>query len=165
MTWGVYVHIDPRPPIQMFDAVEGEMKRWPYDDLRKLAVLAAERIDVRTAKGLDMYYEDFVSYSEEYEEWKRDHKDLDEGDTMTVDLTLHGQMRAAKTPQVDSGEAVVGFTDRFQAIKADAHHHGKGHLPERPWFGIDENTKDMEKLQEEALFLMSRRIENLGRFK
>lgn len=165
MSWAAQFEFEFEPVIAMFDAVEGELKRWPQDDLFELAALAQSLIDERTTQGLDMYYNGFEPYSEAYRKWKRQQKELGDGDAMAVDLTLEGHMLAAMTPQIRGRAAVVGFTDRRQAMKALAHHEGRGHLPERPWLGVAEGTKDWEKLQEEALFLMTRRIEGLGTFK
>lgn len=164
MSWGAYFEIDPTDALNLLGAVVDELDDWPSDDLSTLAASAAERIDVRTTRGLDMFGQPFTPYSESYVDWKRRHKELDEGDTLSVDLTLRGNMLAAMTPQVRGQQAVVGFSSKFEAMKAMAHHEGKANLPERPWFGIAQGSETMEQLQQRAARMKARQIEAMRRF-
>lgn len=160
MSFGLYFQFDVQPAIAMFDAVEGELKRWPADDLAELASLAMYRIKTRTKRGEDMFGQAFAPYSEEWEEVRREKG----RQTDHVDLVFDGNMFAAMTPQVEGGAGVVGWTSRFEAMKAMGHHRGLGDLPERPWFGVAEGTDDMAILMNEAVLLLHRRIEGLGDF-
>lgn len=160
MSWAVYFKFDVGPSIAMLNAVEGELKRWPRDDLMELASVAMFRIKFRTERGKDMYGDPFAPYSEE---WAETREEMGR-QTDHVDLVFNGHMIAAMTPATALGTAVVGWTSRHEAMKAMAHHRGLGDLPERPWFGIAEDSDDWQVLQERALVLVHRRIEALGSF-
>jgi hypothetical protein len=160
MTWGMYPAFEVDPALAMLDAVEGELKRWPADDLTKLASLAMSRIKRRTKRGEDAYGRPFQPYSEAWAQTrKKTGRQVDH-----VDLLYEGQMYAALTPKARGGSAVVGFTSRHEAMKAVVHHEGRGHLPERPWFDIVEGTDDWDMLAQEAADLVVDRIESLGSF-
>lgn len=132
-----------------------------HDEKRKLAGGALRMIQKQTDQGLDMWGDPFAPYSEDYRKWLEE-----EGRETTVDLLLHGNMRASGTTgswpvekSVSELAVTITFTSEREAMKAMAHHRGLAGLPERPWFNIPEGTERHESMLQRALDMIVGRIE------
>jgi len=113
-------------------------------DYNELSLRAISIILEKTASSVDYQNQPFVNYSEFYKQVRED-----KGLPTKPDLFFKGNMLSAITSDADNEGAVIGFLDRDSSNKAYLHVTGRGKLPVRDFFFI--NDDDMDDLTEIAM--------------
>jgi len=113
-------------------------------DYNELSLRAISIILEKTASSVDYQNQPFVNYSEFYKQVREE-----KGLPTKPDLFFKGNMLSAITSDADNEGAVIGFLDRDSSNKAYQHVTGRGKLPVRDFFFI--NDDDMDDLTEIAM--------------
>jgi len=103
-----------------------------------IGLRAIQTIQDKTKSGVDFQNHPFQPYSDFYKEI-REQKGLR---TDRVDLIVTNNMLSGMTANSDESGVVIGFLDGEQSNKAFSHVTGKGSLPNRDFFFIDDDDVD-----------------------
>ena len=125
------------------------------EDMLALGEIVWERNQDRTARGMDVYGNDFKEYSPRYARFKIKHGHTTNVDLIGVESGHPHMMLAMEVWESGPGEVKIGFRDKASraAQKALGHLRGMLHknLPVRRFFGLtmDDRAEVMAKRVEQ----------------